>query len=67
MSNPAQHTAWRTLGNRVAYVEWVGNGQQTGDRYSYTSDATKAKPLTEKQCRDFCAYMRDCGAVGFWA
>ena len=60
------NTAWRFLGGRVAYVEHVGNGQQKGDRYSYTSDESKAKQLTDKQCRDFCAYMRDCGTVGFW-
>jgi len=67
MNNTARHTAWRTLGNRTAYVEWIGNHQQIGDRYSYTSDVTKAKLMTEKQCRDFCAYMRTCDAVGFWA
>lgn len=61
------HHAWRTLGNATAYVEWIGNGQQKGDRYSYTGDVSKAKPMTEKQCRDFCAYMRECATVGFWA
>ena len=67
MSTTPHHTAWRTLGNATAYVEWIGNGQQKGDRYSYTSEVLKAKPMTEKQCRDFCAYMRECATVGFWA
>jgi hypothetical protein len=63
-----KHIAWRFLNNgTVAFVEWVGNGQQKGDRYSYTSDESKAKPMTEKQCRDFCSYMRACGTVGFWS
>lgn len=62
------HTAWRFLNNgTIAYVEWVGNGQQQGDRYSYTSDESKAKQMSEAQCRAFCSYMRDCGTVGFWA
>lgn len=62
-----QHKAWRFAPNgSIMYVEWVGNGQQKGDRYSYTGDEAKAKPLTEQQCRAFCAYMRDCGTVGFW-
>jgi hypothetical protein len=67
MNTTPQHTAWRTLGNATAYVEWIGNGQQKGDRYSYTGDVNKAKQMTEKQCRDFCAYMRECATVGFWA
>jgi hypothetical protein len=67
MNTTAHHTAWRTLGNRIAYVEHIGNGQQRGDRYSYTGDVNKAKQMTEKQCRDFCAYMRECATVGFWA
>lgn len=62
------HTAWRVnLDGSIRYVEWVGNGQQRGDRYSYTSDESKAKPLTEAQCRAFCTYMQECGSVGFWS
>ena len=60
-------TAWCFLGGQVAYVEHVGNGQQKGDRYSYTSNIEKAKNLTDKQARDFCKYMKDCGTVGFWS
>lgn len=64
--NTATHTAWRNLGNSIGYVETISNGQQKGDRYSYTSDLTKAKPMTEAQCKAFCAYMKDCATVGFW-
>lgn len=61
------HTAWRMFnGGRIGYVEWVGNGQHKGDRYSYTSEEGKAKPMTEAQCRAFCAYMKECATVGFW-
>lgn len=63
----ANHIAWRFFGTGgPAYVEHIGNGQQKGDRYSYTNDSTKAKKMTENQCRVFCAYMRDCGTSGFW-
>lgn len=65
--NTQTHTAWRTLGNSIGYVEWIGNGQQKGDRYSYTSDVNKAKPMTEAQCKAFCAYMKECCTVGFWS
>ena len=65
--NTQTHTAWRTLGDSIGYVETIGNGQQKGDRYSYTQDHTKAKQMTEAQCRAFCAYMKDCSTVGFWA
>ena len=62
------HTAWRFFNDgRVSYVEHIGNGQQKGDRYSYTTDESKAKQMTDKQCRDFCAYMRQCDTVGFWS
>ena len=61
------HIAWRWVGSRVAYVESVGNGQQLGDRYSYTSDETKAKRMTESQCRAFCKYMKECDSVGYWS
>ena len=66
--NTQTHTAWRMFNNgTIGYVEWIGNGQHKGDRYSYTSDESKAKPMTEAQCRAFCAYMKDCGSVGFWS
>ena len=61
--------AWRhnSTDSRPLYVEWIGNGQQRGDRYSYTTDVAKAKPLTAHQCRAFCSYMTKCGTVGFWS
>lgn len=66
--NTQTHTAWRMFNNgKIGYVEWIGNGQHKGDRYSYTSEESKAKPMTEAQCRAFCAYMKDCGTVGFWS
>ena len=61
------HTAWRSKPNGdISYVASIGNGQQKGDRYSYTGDESKAKPMTESQCRAFCAYMKECDTVGFW-
>ena len=68
MSEKEMHRAWRISGQTgvPAYVEWIGNGQQRGDRYSYTTNEAKAKPMTAAQCRAFCAYMRDCGTVGYW-
>lgn len=60
----AQHTAWRFLGNQVAYVQ--ENDCKQGDKYSYTSDVDKALEMTEAQCRKFCRYMYDCASVGFW-
>ena len=61
------YKAWRYSNDGTpAYVEWIGNGQQKGDRYSYTSDESKAKPMTERQCKAFCSYMKECGTVGFW-
>ena len=66
--NTQTHTAWRMFNNdTIGYVEWIGNGQHKGDRYSYISEESKAKPMTEAQCRAFCAYMKDCGTVGFWS
>ena len=59
--------AWRHNNARPLYVEWIGNGQQRGDRYSYTTDEAKAKPMTAHQCRAFCSYMKECGGVGFWS
>jgi hypothetical protein len=65
--NTANHTAWRTKADGSTwYVDWIGNGQQQGDRYSYTLEESKAKPMTEAQCRAFCAYMKECETVGFW-
>ena len=69
MTTAATHTAWRFLPNTLGpvYVAHVGNGHKRGDRYSYTSDAQQAAKLTEQQCRNFCAYMRECSSVGYWA
>ena len=67
MNEAATHTAWRFLANGIAYVEWIGNGKQRGDRYSYTPDVDKAKKMTEAQCKAFCSYMRECAAVGYWS
>ena len=65
--NTQIHTAWRNkIDGSTLYVEHIGNGQHTGDRYSYTSEESKAKPMTEAQCRAFCVYMKDCATVGFW-
>ena len=66
MQNQA-HIAWRFLGGQPAYVEHVGNGQQHGDKYSYTYEESKALRLTEAQCRAFCNYMRACATVGYWS
>lgn len=66
--NTQTHKAWRFFNDgSIGYVEWIGNGQQKGDRYSYVSDESKAKPMTEAQCRAFCAYMKECATVGFWS
>lgn len=63
----ALHTSWiYTPANALLYVEHVSNGQQRGDRYSYTTDANQAKKMTEAQCKAFCSYMKDCASVGFW-
>lgn len=59
--------AWRYLADKPAYVEHIGNGRHRGDRYSYTSNIKGAKSMTEKQAREFCKYMRDCGTIGFWS
>lgn len=65
--NTQTHTAWRNkIDGTSLYVEHVSNGQHTGDRYSYTTEASKSKPMTEAQCRAFCAYMKECATVGFW-
>lgn len=60
------HTAWRFFGMNIGYVQTLTVGGP-GDRYSYTNDASKARPMTAKQCRDFCAYMKECADVGFWS
>ncbi len=57
--------AWRFFNDgTIGYVETITTGE--GDKYSYTSKEEKAKALTEKQCKAFCNYMKDCGTVGFW-
>lgn len=62
------HQAWRFFNDgSIGYVEHIGNGQQKGDRYSYTSKQENAKLMTENQCRQFCSYMKQCGTVGFWS
>jgi hypothetical protein len=63
--NNTQHHAWRSIGNSIGYVESI-NKTGTGDKYSYTEKVDKALSMTEKQCRSFCAYMRQCDTVGFW-
>ena len=68
MNTQTQHTAWRSFNNgSIGYVESISNGQQKGDRYSYTGSVEKAKPMTEAQCRAFCVYMKECSSVGFWS
>ena len=62
-----KHTAWRSLGRGIGYVESISKPGERGDKYSYTGDASKALRMTEQQCRAFCAYMKACGTVGFWA
>jgi len=42
----ASYTAWRYIHDQLLYVEGL---HQTGDRYSYTCDVTKAAKLTEPQ------------------
>lgn len=62
--NPvACYKAWRYVGLVCLYVQTTTPGS---DRYSYTTDANKAKPLTEHQARAFCAYMAACSSVGYW-
>lgn len=60
--------AWRFLPGKGGplYVAHIFNGQQKGDRYSYTTDGDKAYPMTDAQCRAFCSYMRQCATVGYW-
>lgn len=68
---PRVHVAWRhTLKGSPMYVESIrkpGDRGDRGDRYNYTGSADKALKMTDRQCRDFCAYMRDCATVGFWS
>lgn len=67
LTNETTHKAWRHGHNgKPLYVLWIGNGQQKGDRYDYTTDESQAKPMTERQCRAFCNYMKECASVGFW-
>lgn len=62
-----KHTAWRnTYKGEVMYVEEINNSGK-GDKYGYTGNVDKALRMTEKECRDFCRYMYDCGTVGFWS
>jgi len=62
------HRAWRFFNDgSIGYVQHIGNGQQKGDRYSYTSMQENAKPMTEAQCKAFCNYMKKCGTLGFWS
>ena len=64
---PRAHLAWRSnLQGVPMYVEAIRAPGERGDRYSYTSKEANALRLTDRQCRDFCAYMRDCATVGFW-
>lgn len=58
--------AWRHINNQVLYVQAVHRSGGPGDRYSYTSDPSKAAALTLHQCRLFNTYMRDCASVGYW-
>ncbi len=64
---PLTHTAWRSLGRGIGYVASIRKPGERGDKYSYTGDVDKALRMSERQCRAFCAYMRQCGTVGFWA
>lgn len=67
MTTITEHTAWRfNQDGTPVYVESLRKDGEKGDLYSYTHNEQKALKLTERQCRDFCAYMRDCGTVGFW-
>lgn len=65
-TNTNTHSAWRSIGNGIGYVESINN-TGTGDKYAYTDKVEKALPMTEKQCRSFCAYMQQCSTVGFWS
>ena len=61
------YTAWRFIRSMSPlYVESITYGKR-GDRYSYTTDVNKAFPMTLTQCRAFCAYMHECGTVGYWS
>lgn len=60
------HHAWRSIGNSIGYVESINNTGK-GDRYSYTGKVDNALLMSDKQCRSFCAYMRQCATVGFWS
>lgn len=61
----ATHTAWRfTVEGTCLYVAGIA---ATGDLFHYTTDESKAARMTESQCRRFCAYMKMCDTVGFWA
>jgi hypothetical protein len=65
MSNQT-HTAWRCIGKLTMYVQTV-NHHNAGDAYTYSSKLSDAAELSEAQCKAFCAYMKDCSTVGFWA
>jgi hypothetical protein len=65
--NKHVHKAWRfAVDGTVRYVQEI-NHTGKGDRYSYTWLQDKALPMTEHQCRMFCAYMKQCYDVGFWS
>lgn len=66
MQTGKNHTAWRWLGVRLAYVESICQKGE-GDKYSYTSDANKALLMSERECKAFCKYMHECATVGFWS
>lgn len=60
--------AWRfNVAGVPMYVEEIRRPDDKGDRYSYTEKVETALPMTEHQCRAFCAYMRACDSVGFWS
>ena len=65
LETDTHHNAWRSIGINIGYVEAI-NTTGKGDRYSYTDKLEKALPMTEKQCRLFCSYMKQCDTVGFW-
>ncbi len=66
LNNTHTHTAWRSIGNSIGYVEAVNNSGK-GDKYSYTDKVDKALSMSEAQCKAFCNYMRQCDSVGFWS
>ena len=70
MAQTKIHKAWRFGLGRMArclYVAGKRKADEKGDAYHYTTDESQALLMSVFECQQFCRYMRDCDACGFWA